>query len=106
MRAVRGPARRPLIEVRHTRVAREISRTEREHAALIRDLELADEKGAGLHRGARVGEHQRDSTVVELMSLYSASPGPSGLAREQNPLVRVALAVAEHGQRRHEHGGV
>jgi aminopeptidase len=79
MRAVRTAGATPLIEVRHTRVAREILRgTDEKHAALIRDLELARMKKAQAYIAVRGSGNISENSDVpsELMSLYSRVTRP------------------------------
>ena len=61
MRAVRAAGGTPFVEVRHTRITREILReTNGKHAALApRPRIVPHEKGAGLHRHSRQRQHER-----------------------------------------------
>jgi aminopeptidase len=109
MRAARKAGAIPLVEVRHTRVNREIVRdTNEKHATLVRDLELARMKKVQAYIAIRGTENANEKLrcASERMSLYSRLTRPVLNYRcEQNPLVRAALANTEHGPgRRHEHG--
>ena len=111
MRAARAAGATPIIEVRHTRINREMLRaTNDPHARLVRDLELfRHEEDAGLHRHSRQRQRQRERRRGQRSdgALFPNHPAGAQLPREQDPLVRVALADAQHGPgRRHEHGGV
>ena len=105
------PARTPLVEVRHTRVSRELllEMTDR-HAALVRDLELFRMKKVQAYIAIRGSDNANENADVpgDRMALYSAHhPAGAGLARQQNALVRPALADAEHGPGGgHEHGSL
>src|ERR1043165_4434352 len=61
MRAIRRAGAIPLIELRHTRVAREILReTDERHASLVRDVEMFRMKKVQAYmaiRGSRSEEH-------------------------------------------------
>jgi aminopeptidase len=79
MRAVRAAGGTPLIEVRHTRVTREILRdTDRKHAALIRDLELARMKKVQAYIAVRGADNMSESADVpsDRMALYSRTTRP------------------------------
>ena len=60
MRAVRAAGGTPLVEVRHTRVTRELLlQNERRQAALVaRSRAVPHEKNAGLHRHSRQRERE------------------------------------------------
>jgi leucyl aminopeptidase (aminopeptidase T) len=89
IRAVRAAGATPFVETRHTRVGRELL--------------------LGTNRRARERQHERKLRRAERAdeSLHQNRPAPAGLSREQDALVRPALAVAQHGASgRHEHGGL
>ena len=74
MRAVRAAGGTPLIEIRHTRVSREIVRdTNAKHAALIRDLELARMKKMQVYIALRGSPNISENSDVpgDRMALYS-----------------------------------
>ena len=111
MRAVRAAGATPLVEVRHTRISREIQRdTDEQHAALVRDLELFRMKKVQAYIAIRGSANASENSDVpsDRMALYSRIIAAGAeLSREQDPLVRVALADAEHGAGGgHEHRGV
>jgi aminopeptidase len=79
MRAARKAGAIPLIEVRHTRVNREIVRdTNEKHATLVRDLELARMKKVQAYIAIRGTENANENSDVpsERMSLYSRLTRP------------------------------
>lgn len=79
MRAARAAGATPLIEVRHTRVSREIVRgTNAKHAALLRTLELARMKKMQAYIAIRGSANASESSDVppELMALYSRAMRP------------------------------
>src|SRR5207249_852263 len=64
----------PLVEVRHTRVSREIVReTNEQHAALVRDLELFRMKKVQAYIAIRGSENANENADVpsERMALYA-----------------------------------
>ena len=74
MRAVRKAKAIPLVEVRHTRVSREIVReTNDQHAALVRDLELFRMKKVQAYIAIRGSENANENADVpsERMALYA-----------------------------------
>src|SRR5580704_3738153 len=74
MRAVRAAGAIPLIEVRHTRVNREILRgIDKQQAALVRDVELFRMKKMHAYIAARGSANASESSDVsgDRMSLYS-----------------------------------
>ena len=74
LRAVRATGATPLVEVRHTRVTREILRgTNQKHAALVRDLELIRMKKVQAYIGVRGSHNASETSDVpgDLMALYS-----------------------------------
>jgi len=79
MRAVRRAKAIPLVEVRHTRVSREIVReTNDEHAALVRDLELFRMKKVQAYIAIRGSENANENADVpsERMALYARLTRP------------------------------
>lgn len=79
MRAVRAAGATPLIEVRHTRVSREIVRgTNSRHAALLQTLELARMKKMQAYIAIRGSDNASESSDVppDLMALYSRTMRP------------------------------
>ena len=79
MRAVRAAGGLPLVEVRHTRVTREIVReTGEDHATLIRDLELARMKKVQVYIAIRGAWNMNENADVpsDRMSLYSKITRP------------------------------
>src|ERR1041385_3680066 len=74
MRAVRAAGALPLIEVRHTRITREILReTNETHAALLRDLELFRMKKVQAYIAIRGSSNANENADVPSarMSLYA-----------------------------------
>ena len=74
IRAVRAAGGTPLIEVRHSRVSREILRgTSEKHAALVRDLELARMKKMQVYIAIRGADNMSENSDVpaDRMALYS-----------------------------------
>src|SRR5216117_3977886 len=79
MRAVRKAKAIPLVEVRHTRVSREIVReTNEQHAALVRDLELFRMKKVQAYIAIRGSENANENADVpsECMALYARLTRP------------------------------
>jgi aminopeptidase len=79
MRAARKAGAIPLVEIRHTRVNREIVReTNEKHASLVRDLELARMKKVQAYIAIRGSENANENSDVpsERMSLYSRLTRP------------------------------
>jgi len=79
MRAARAVGATPLIEVRHTRVNREILRgTNQEQARLIRDLELARMKKVQAYIAVRGSGNATENADVasDRMALYSSTTRP------------------------------
>src|SRR6266480_3240717 len=79
MRAARKAGAIPLVEVRHTRVSREIIRdTNDRHAALVRDLELSRMKKVQSYIAIRGSENANENSDVptERMALYSRITRP------------------------------
>jgi len=80
MRAVRAAGGVPIIEVRHTRVAREIMRdTDEAHATLIRDLDLARMKKMQVYLAVRGSGNMNENADVpsDKMALYSKITRPA-----------------------------
>ena len=74
LRAVRAAGGTPLIDVRHTRVVREVLRgTDKKHATLIRKLELARMKQMQVYIAIRGSDNMSENSDVpsDRMSLYS-----------------------------------
>ena len=74
LRAVRAAGGTPLIDVRHSRVSREILRgTDAKHAALVRTLELARMKKMQVYIAIRGSDNMSENSDVpsDRMSLYS-----------------------------------
>ncbi len=97
--------------IRHTRVNREMLRqTNSAHARLVRDLELFRMKKMQAYIAIRGSDNANENADVpsDLMALYSkTTPARAQLPRQQDPLVRAALAHAQHGPgRQHEHRGL
>jgi aminopeptidase len=79
MRAVRAAGGMPLIEVRHTRVTREILRgTNGKHAALVRDLELFRMKKVQAYIAIRGSDNMSENSDVpgDRLALYSRVTRP------------------------------
>ncbi len=79
MRAVRAAGGTPLVEVRHTRVTREVLRaTDERHAALVRDLELARMKKVQGYIAVRGAANINENSDVpgERLALYSRVTRP------------------------------
>lgn len=79
MRAARAAGATPLIEVRHTRIHREILRaTNKEHARLIRDLELFRMKKVQAYIAVRGAGNATENADVasDRMALYSSITRP------------------------------
>jgi aminopeptidase len=79
MRAARAAGATPIIEVRHTRVTREILRgTDAPHAALVRDLELSRMKKMQAYIAIRGSDNANENADVpgERMALYSRVTRP------------------------------
>jgi len=79
MRAVRAAGALPLIEVRHTRITREILReTNEEQATLLRDLELSRMKKVQAYIAIRGSSNANENADVpnERMSLFSRITRP------------------------------
>src|SRR5436853_2938716 len=74
MRAIRRAGAIPLIEVRHTRIAREILReTDTRHASLVRDVEMFRMKKVQAYIAIRGSANASESADVasDRMALYS-----------------------------------
>lgn len=74
LRAVRAAGGTPLIDVRHSRVTREVLRgTDNRHAALVRELELARMKKVQCYIAIRGSDNMSENSDVpsDRMSLYS-----------------------------------
>lgn len=74
LRAVRAAGGTPLIDVRHSRVTREILRgTDDKHASLVRELELARMKKMQVYIAIRGADNMSENSDVpsDRMSLYS-----------------------------------
>jgi aminopeptidase len=79
MRAARAAGATPIIEVRHTRITREIVRgTDQKHAALVRDLELSRMKKMQAYVAIRGADNANENADIpsERMSLYSRTTRP------------------------------
>src|SRR5437879_5893789 len=79
MRAARKAGAIPIVEVRHTRVSREIIRdTNEDHAALVRDLELSRMKKVQAYIAIRGSENANENSDVpsDQMALYSRLTRP------------------------------
>jgi aminopeptidase len=79
MRAVRVAGGTPLVEVHHTRVTREIlQETNKKHAALVRDLELARMKKVQAYIAVRGADNINENSDVpsDRMALYSRITRP------------------------------
>src|SRR5271165_6487562 len=79
MRAVRAAGGLPIIEIRHTRVNREIVRaTDESHAALVRDLELHRMKKMKAYIAIRGSANASENSDVpgDKMQLFSRSQRP------------------------------
>src|SRR5689334_2998723 len=74
IRAARAVGAIPLVEVRHTRVNREVMRgTNRKHAELVRDVDMFRMKKVQAHIAIRVNHNASEASDVphRLMALYS-----------------------------------
>src|SRR5437660_1970770 len=74
MRAARGVGATPIVEVRHTRINRELVReTNEHHAGLVRDLELARMKKMQAYIAIRGSDNATENADVasERMALFS-----------------------------------
>ncbi|MGC3960764.1 MAG: aminopeptidase [Verrucomicrobiota bacterium] len=74
LRAVRAAGGTPLIDVRHSRVTREVLRgTDEKHASLVRELELARMKKMQCYIAIRGSDNMSENSDVpsDRMSLYS-----------------------------------
>jgi aminopeptidase len=79
MRAARAAGALPIIEVRHTRITREILRgTNEEHSGLVRDLELSRMKRMQAYIAVRGSANANENADVpsDRMSLYSRITRP------------------------------
>src|SRR5581483_5252203 len=79
MRAVRAAGAIPLIEIRHTRVTREILRdTNAQHAALVRDLEMFRMKRVQAYIAVRGSANVSETSDVasDRLALYSKTLRP------------------------------
>src|SRR5215467_7001199 len=79
MRAARAVGAIPIIEVRHTRINREILRqTDEAHAALVRDLELARMKKMQAYIAFRGSDNANENADVpsDRTALYSKAVRP------------------------------
>ena len=107
MRAVRAAGGTPFIEVRHTRVTREIIRgTDQKHAARLRDIELYRMKKMQAYIAIRGSANASENSDVPATACRSfPAPAPRvELPHQQNPLVRPPLAHRLHGpDGRNEH---
>ena len=79
IRAVRATGAAPLVEVRHTRLTRELLRgTNTKHAALVRDIEMFRMRKVQAYAAIR-GSHNASETSdvpADLMALYSKALRP------------------------------
>jgi aminopeptidase len=74
LRAIRAAGGTPLIDVRHSRISREILRgTDEKHAALVRELELARMKKMQCYIAIRGSDNMSENSDVpsDRMSMYS-----------------------------------
>src|SRR5437764_8198971 len=74
MRAIRRAGAIPLIEVRHTRITREVARaTDDDHASLVRDVEMFRMKKVQAYMAIRGSANASETSDVDAqrMSLYS-----------------------------------
>ena len=79
MRAARAVGAIPIVEVRHTRVTREVLRgTNKQHAELVRDLELARMKKMQAYIAIRGSGNANENSDVpaDRMNLYSRATRP------------------------------
>src|SRR6266850_1862679 len=79
MRAARASGATPIIEVRHTRVTRELLRgTDEKHSALVRDLEFFRMKKMQAYIAIRGSDNANENADVpsERMALYSRTIRP------------------------------
>ena len=79
MRAVRGVGATPIIEVRHTRINREMLRdTNEQHAGLVRDLELFRLRKMQAYIAIRGSDNASENADVasDRMALYSRATRP------------------------------
>ena len=79
MRAVRGAKVTPLVDVRHSRVTREVIRgTDEKHARLVRDLDLARMKKMQAYIAIRGADNMSENSDVpsERLALYSRITRP------------------------------
>ena len=79
LRAVRAAGGTPLIDVRHSRVTREVLHgTDSKHATLVRDLELARMKKMQVYIALRGSDNMSENSDVpsDRMSLYSKTIRP------------------------------
>jgi aminopeptidase len=79
LRAVKAAGAIPVVEIRHTRVARELLRqTSEPHARLVRDLELARMKKMQAYIAVRGSANANENADVpsDLMALYSRITRP------------------------------
>ncbi len=79
MREVRAVGGIPLIEVRHTRISREITRgTDAKHAALVRDVEMSRMKKVQAYIAVRGSANASESSDVDagLLAMYSKTLRP------------------------------
>ena len=111
VRAVRAAGATPLVEVRHSRVTRELLLGATEAQAIdIRDLELVRMKKVQAYIALRGAANMNETSDVpsDRMQMYSKShPAGPGLSDQQDALVCAALAHSQHGAGSgHEHRGV
>src|SRR5436190_2291066 len=79
MRAARAAGATPVVEVRHTRITREVLRgTDNKHAALVRDLELFRMKKVQAYIAVRGSDNASENADVasDQMSLFSRVTRP------------------------------
>src|SRR5258705_13949564 len=79
MRAARKAGAIPIVEVRHTRVSREVIReTNERHATLVRDLELSRMKKVQAYIAVRGSENANENSDVpsDRMALYARLTRP------------------------------
>jgi len=109
MRAVRRVGAIPLIEVRHTRITREVIRdTSHAHASVLHDVEMFRMRKVQAYIAIRGSANISENSDVQTDgALLQNAAARAELSREQDEVVRVALAESEHGAiGQHEHGSV
>ena len=104
IRAARAAGATPVVEIRHTRINREMLRgTDDKHASLVRDLELFRMKKMQAYIAIRGSANATENADVpsDRMALYSRIDSPGAeLPREQDPLVRACAGRRRAWRRR------